>query len=251
MDDGATVNFQRGGQLIINYPNGDSIVIGTTYNTYNAIAIIDNAVGQTLYAYIRGGDLYLENPSSGDTVGGINTIINQLQSSKLTIFNGYNTTTQGAFGTADILYVGFNEKQYLDNGVAGYKGYSQIKRYYFIDSCSYSQSGTNAPTIDSIFESQAQDFPITGKTLSRQGVGHYRIEYDQPLTAIDYLPMDFSRIKVITSQGAEPNVCISYTVPGFTAVNRLAIDIFTRQPSTGALIDSHLDKSVIEVYFYL
>jgi hypothetical protein len=244
------VSVGDGGQINLNYKNGDSIVIGTEYNNYSAINFNDNTIGETLYAYIRGGDLYLDNPSSGLTVGGINTIINQLQSSKLTIYNGFNTTTQGAFGTADILYVGFNGKQYLDNGVAGYKGYSQLKRYYFIDSCSYSQSGTNAPTIDSTFESQVQDYPMTGKVVSRQGVGHYRIEYIEQIGS-NYLPTDFSRIKVITSQGAEPNVNISYIFPGFSAIDILAIDIFTRNPSTGNLTDSLLDKSLIEVYFYL
>jgi hypothetical protein len=244
------VDVARGGKFTFNFPNGDQIIIGEDFGGYSAMKFVDGTTGGELWAYIRGADLYLNNPSSGDTVGGINTIINALQSSKLNFYNGFNTTTQGAFGTADILYLGFNGKQYLDNGVAGYKGYSQLKRYYFIDSCSYSQSGTNAPTIDSTFESQLQDYPMTGKVVSRQGVGHYRIEYIEQFGS-NYLPTDFTRIKVITSQGAEPHVCISYSFPGFTSTTSLAIDIFTRQPSNNNLVDSHLDNSVIEVYFYL
>lgn len=244
-----TFNVLEGGLLEVRYPNGDIFTFGVQFGAYSGISFYDSLANQTLWAYIRGGDLFLANETTSQFVSGVNAVINSLIISKLDFINNKNMS-QSAFGTGNIIYRGTNGQTYLDNGDNTYKGYTLMPRHYFVDSCVYSQSGTNAPIQNSIFETQVGVNAITNKVLTRQGVGHYRIEYFEPM-GTNYLPTDFSRIKVITSQGAEPHVNISYSFPGFTAVNVLAIDIFTRQPSSGNLVDSHLDNSVIEVYFYL
>jgi hypothetical protein len=246
------VSVRDGGQIILDYPNGDVITLGTEFDNgtvYSAIGFTQASSGSTTYLYMRGNDLYFRNPDTGETVDGLMRVIAGLESGKLNCIP-LNTGTQTAIGTSNYLYLGFNGKQYLDNGLSSYKGYTLMPRHYFVDSCTYSQSGTAAPTQDSVFETQVGDNVLTSKNLTRQGVGHYRIEYIQQFGA-NYLPSDFSKIKVVTSQGAEPSVNISYTFPGFTSTTSLAIDVFTRNPSTGNLTDSLLDKSLIEVYFYL
>lgn len=246
MDEEATITLA--------YPNGDDIILGATYDRYSAISFSSRSAGN-IKLYVRGGDLFLINENTDEGVDGLIGTINGLSQNKVNFIGNFNTASQGAYGTSNYLYLGENGKQYLDNGVDSHLGYTKLPSHYFIDSCSYTQSGTSAPTVLTTFETQVGDFASSGvesKSIDYIAVGHYRISYQASysLGFDPYLPTDLNKVKVILSPGKVPLTILSYDV-NFTALGRLSVDIFVRQSTTGNLVNSFLDGSVVDVYFYM
>ena len=249
-----SVNTDEGGRITIVYPNEDAIILGTESSIYSAISFYDATVNETIKLYIRGGDLYLKNEETDEQVSGLIGVINGINAGRVIFDGDFNTLSQGPWGTSNYLYLGQNGKQYLDNGVTSCQGFTKLPSHYFIDSCSYTQSGTSAPTVITTFETQVGDFSVSGvvsKSIDYIAVGHYRINYQESvgLQVDPYLPTDLNKVKVIISLGKVPLTILSYDV-NFTALGRLSVDIFVRQSTTGNLVNGFLAGSVIDVYFY-
>jgi hypothetical protein len=252
-----SVNTELGGSISAVYPNGDGIVLGAVLDIgtsiYSAISFFDGTIDETVKLYIRGGDLSLINENTEEGISGLIGTIDGLSQTKVNFADDFNTAGQGAYGTSNYLYVGENGKQYLDNGINSFLGYTKLPSHYFIDSCSYTQILTSAPTVVTTFETQVGDYADNGvvsKSIDYIAVGHYRISYNASLFQVDpYLPTDLSKVKVILSPGKIAGTILSYDVD-FTAVGRLSVDIFVRQSTTGNLVNGFLAGSVIDVYFY-
>lgn len=248
------VDTESGGRLTLAYPNGDAITLGTEYSTYSAISFYNGTSNETVKLYLRGGDLYLINEDTEEGIGGLISTINGINNTRVVYFPDINTVSQGAFGLPNYLYHGQNGKQYLDNGIAGWLGYTKLPSHYFIDSCSYTQSGTSAPTVITTFETQVEDFGYAGiisKSITYVAVGQYRISYQGgSIFGFDpYVPTNLNKVKVIMSPGKAPLTILSYDV-NFTSVDRISVDIFVRQSTTGNLVNNALTGSVVDVYFY-
>jgi hypothetical protein len=254
--DKVTGNIQvatdKNGLISLEYNNGDIIGLGVDYGGYSAISFYNAGVNQTVYLYNRGGDLYIENVDTGEGTGALITQILNLNATKFNYIDGFNLgqTPPAVFNT---IAKGIDSKQYLVNGSGTYKGLTKLPSHYFIDSCSYSQIGTGAPFEKAVFETQVGSGIVT-KQLSYVSVGTYNIKYFM-LESQSYVPQA-DKIKIISSGGEEPHVCISQTIAftqevigGFT-YDVVTITIFTRQPSNSNLANDHLTASPIDVYFY-
>jgi hypothetical protein len=247
------VDVAAGGQMTLRFPSGDIIAVGVDYGGYSAISFYNTSVNETVYLYNRGGDLYIENVDTGQGTGSIIGQITGLNATKMNYSDGFNQSGQTPPAEFNIIAKGIDAKQYLVNGSGTYKGLTKLPSHYFIDSCSYSQIGTGAPFEKMVFETQVGSGIVT-KQLSYVSTGRYDIKYLM-IQSFGFVPQ-VDKIKIITSGGEEPHVCISHAILiqqeiiGAFTYDTVTITIFTRQPSNNNLADNHLTASPIDVYFY-
>jgi hypothetical protein len=167
--------------------------------------------------------------------------------------DGFNQSGQTPSAEFNVIAKGIDLKQYLFTGSGTYKGLTKLPSHYFIDSCSYTQSGTTAPQEITAFETQVGSGIVT-KQISYVSTGRYDIKYFM-IQSFGFVPQA-NKIKIITSGGEEPHVCISHAILiqqeiiGLFTYDTVTITIFTRQPSNNNLADNHLTASPIDVYFY-
>jgi hypothetical protein len=247
------VDVAAGGVMTLRFPSGDIIGVGVDYGGYSALSFFNASVNQTIYLYNRGGDLYIENVDTGQGTGAIIGQILGLIANKINYIDGFNQSGQTAPAEFNTIAKGIDLKQYLVNGSGTYRGLTKLPSHYFIDSCSYSQSGTNAPQEITAFETQVGSGIVT-KQISYVSTGRYDIKYLM-IQSLGFVPQA-DKIKIISSGGEEPHVCISHSILiqqeiiGAFTYDTVTITIFTRQPSNNNLSDNHLTKSPIDVYFY-
>jgi hypothetical protein len=247
------VDVANGGLMTLRFPSGDIIGVGVDYGGYSAMSFYNASVNQTVYLYNRGGDLYIENVDTGEGTGAIIAQITGLNATKMNYIDGFNQSGQTPPAAFNNIFKGDDLKQYLGNGSGTYRGLTKLPSHYFVDSCSYTQTGTNAPQEITAFETQVGSGIVT-KQISYVSTGRYDIKYLM-LQGFGFAPQA-NKIKIITSGGEEPHVCISHSILiqqeiiGLFTYDTVTITIFTRQPSNNNLADNHLTASPIDVYFY-
>ena len=242
------VDVAAGGQMTLRFPSGDIIGLGVDYGGYSAISFFNGTANETCYLYLRGGDLYIENVDTGQGTGAIIGQINGLNATKQNFSNGINVTGQFAVGDGNCVYYD-NSKVYFDNGLeASYRGYSKLPSYYFIDSCSYTQVGTSAPTENSVFETQVGDGIVT-KTITYVATGHYHITYNVGLIT-GYMPTNVNKVKVIATSGHDSQFCLISAQVTSPSASEIQISVFTRSDN-GSLTNGILKASNIDVMWYV
>jgi hypothetical protein len=242
------VDVAGGGLMTLRFVNGDIIGLGVDYGGYSAISFYNTSANQTVYLYNRGGDLYIENVDTGQSTGALIDQILGLNANKQNFSSGVNVTGQFAVGDGNCVYYD-NSKVYFDNGLeASYRGYSKLPSYYFIDSVSYLQSGTNPPTEQQVFETQVGDGIVT-KTITYVAAGNYKLVYNVGLIT-SYMPNATSKVKVICSNGNDGDTIINVLVNN-PSLSVIEVEIFTRNAQNGSLSNGRLSNTIIDVMWYV
>jgi hypothetical protein len=242
------VATDKNGLISLEYNNGDIIGLGVDYDGYSALSFYDAGANQTAYLYLRGGDLYIDNVDTAQSTGAIISVIKTLQTTKMTFTNGTNPTATGASIGGNVIYEFGNKVYYSNTLEATSRGYSKLPSYYFIDSASYLQSGTNAPTEQQVFETQVGAGIVT-KTINYVAVGHYHIIYDVGLFT-SYIPNASSKVKVMVTNGNSGNTIINAFV-NTPSLSTIEVTIYTRNAQTGNLTNGLLLNTFIDVMWYV
>jgi hypothetical protein len=239
----------KGARIIFTYQSGDTISFGGEYNDgfndYPTITFFNNSNSQTLQLYMRGGDLILLNETLG---AGTSNIIQSFSAfNNQRVLYGISTNQIPSFPNPDAgrEVLNWNNLPFISNGGSTQKSWTPLPTHYFNDSCQYTQIGTNAPNVDSIFETQVGF--LVGKSVVRVGIGHYHITYDVGVyTAL--MPTNTNRVKVIATSGNDSSTCVISAQVSFPSATQVQISIHTRGNS-GAN-DGLLKGAFIDVYWY-
>jgi len=246
------LDVAAGGVITLRFANGDIIGLGVDYGGYSAVSFYDATNNETVYLYLRGGDLYLKNQDTGATAGNLIGTITSLTSGKVNS-STINPEVQGHDGTVYAIYAPLltNNKFYSTNGTGiGRTGYRRLPLYYAKYSALISQTGTNAPTEVAVIES---DFNITGVTATYAwtfiGTGHYHLTINGTIIADKWI-VDPDKTVVRITNGQSTNVSYSTELVS-SGVNTLQISVKTANPQTGNLANGLMTRTLIEVEFYV
>jgi hypothetical protein len=246
------VDVAAGGLMTLRFSNGDIIGLGVDYGGYSAISFYDATANETVYFYLRGGDLYLKNQDTGASAGNLIGTINSLTLNKINS-STTNPEVQGHDGTYYAIYAPLltNNQFYSTDGTGiGRTGYRRLPLYYAKYSALISQTGTNAPTEVAVIES---DFNITGITATYAwtfiGTGHYHLTINGTIIANKWI-VDPNKTIVRITNGQSANVSYSTELVS-SGVNTLQISIKTANPQTGNLANGLMTRTLVEVEFYV
>ena len=242
------IDVAAGGQITLRFSNGDIIGLGADYNGYSAISFYDALGNQTFYAYIRAGDLYFKNIDTGNQVQGITNEITNLNS--FAIFGSQiQVENQGHNGAIRILnYSG--DSIYWGSFGSGRVGWKKLTQYYAKYSAFITQTSTNAPVEAWVIESDFNNIGCpTTYGWSYLGVGSYALTVNGTV-ALDRWVLDSQKTIVRITNGQNQNVVYSHALNNLVG-NIIRIDIKTTNPQTGNLTNGLMEKTLIEVEFYV
>lgn len=243
-----------GGASQYTYANGNIITLGVDYGEFSAISFYDGTANETIYLYLRNGSLYFDNVDTGESTDSIFNWYNQFLNNRVIYSIDTNSNIADPSGSTAGQQINlWNGRAYISNGLNGNvdkKCWSPLPQYYFIDSCSYTQVGTSAPTEDVVFESLIGSVggEIT-KAITYSAVGHYHITYTFSNFIPNYQPQA-NKVKVMATSGNDSTFCLISAQVGQISGNSIQISIFTRS-NNGNLTDGIMKGSFIDVYFYV
>jgi hypothetical protein len=240
----------KGARIIFTYPSGDIISFGGEYNDgfsdYPTITFFNNTNSETLQLYMRGGDLILLNETLGTGTSNIIQSFSAFNTLRVLYGIDVNQTPAQPGPDAGRQVISWNSLPFISNGGSTYKSWTPLPTHYFNDSCQYTQTGTNAPNVDSIFETQVG--LLIGKTVTRQSVGHYHITYNVGIYAA-YMPTNANKVKVVATSGIDNAACIIAAQASLISATEVQISVFTRG-NNGNLTDGLLKGAFVDVYWY-
>lgn len=242
------VDVAAGGVMTLRFPNGDIIGLGADYGGYSALSFFDATANETIYAYIRGGDIYFQN---ADTLGQVQGIINEITSlnSGGVFGSQIQVENQGHDGAIRLLnYSG--DSIYWGSFASGRVGWKKLTQYYAKYSALITQTSTNAPVEAAVIES---DFNNIGCTATYAwtfiGTGHYHLTINGTIIPDKWI-VNLNKTIVRITNGQSTNVNYSTELVS-SGVNTLQISIKTANPQTGNLTNGLMTRTLVEVEFYV
>jgi hypothetical protein len=241
------VDQVAGGVITLRFGNGDIIALGVDYGGYSAISFYDATINETVYLYLRGGDLYLQNADTLDSISGIIAVVNGLQSNKVSWSESSINITPNAGNLGFLGYDSSTKEAYYTSDVIGRVGYRKLTKYFAKYSAIVSQTSTTAPTEVSVIESDfANPFSTASYTWNYQAVGHYHLVISGGVGGFN---VDIDKTIVRITNGQIANVSYSTEVVS-SGSNQITISVKTANPQTGNLTNALMTRTLIEVEFF-
>jgi hypothetical protein len=242
------VDQGAGGVITLRFGNGDIIGLGVEYGGYSAISFYDATSNQTVYLYLRGGDLYIQNVDTGQGTGNLIGTILGLNATRV----GYaqlsvdNQGHDGLIGTINAPLL--NPNNFYGTDVTGRKGWLRLPGYWARHCAFITQSGTNAPT-EVVVETDLDGVAIGGTqnyNWTRTAAGTYLLTINAGLGGWDFTGTN-PVVKI--TNGNVDHVVYSTTL-GTTNATTMLLQIKSFNSTNGSLTDGLMTRTLIEVELY-